>query len=328
MARRSSPRRRLAGLALGLFALLSSGTVLGAELPPDVVTDGTVTITVSDPAAAGAPLDAMTVTLTALRADLGADPIIQQLAGPTDGNGVVVFTGVARPADGAPPVSLAVEAVAEQPNTCGGTDRWTGEATGVGGLVVDIDLAITSGTSSCAGRTIGGRVVDAAGDPFPVASAEARIEVDGSDVEVRPVPVDANGDFVIVLDGSPGMATTVTLLVLGEVATVSGPGPDCERKVMEVAEAAWDLPPMAPPPEPVTVVSEQVVLTEVCGSSGTPGPDAPGVTLPPTDAGPAGSGSADAGSTGAAGALMIVAGLAMLAAGGVVWRRRRTVACD
>jgi hypothetical protein len=323
MARRSASRRLLIGLAMLTLGALP-GTAAAFDLPPDAVADGTVTVVVSDPLSSGAPLGAMTVTLTAIRTDLPGEPIIQQLIEPADAGGTAMFTGVARPADGAPPVDIEVAAVAEQPNDCGGTDRWTGNAAGSGGLAVEIALAISSGTSSCAGRTIAGRVVDAAGEPFQVASAEAIIDVEGMGTDVQPVAVDPEGGFVILLEGDPDAATSVSLLVLGQVTRETGTDPDCELEVMEVAEATWDLPPFAPLPEPLTIVSERVVLTEVCGTLGTPGP---AVTLPPTDADVAGmAGVADA--PGAVGTLMALAGIALLALAAVLWHRRRPVTTD
>ena len=101
MARRPTPRRGLAGLAT-LFLAMSPGLAAAADLPPDVVADGTVTVVVSDPLASGAPLDAMTVTLSAVRPDLPGAPVIQELTGITDATATAVFSGVARPADGAP----------------------------------------------------------------------------------------------------------------------------------------------------------------------------------------------------------------------------------
>jgi len=323
MARRSASRRLLAGLAMLMLAAMP-GTAAAFDLPPDAVADGTVTVVVSDPLSSGAPLGAMTVTLTAIRTDLPGEPIIQQLVAPTDASGTVVFVAVARPAGGAPPVDIEVAAVAEQPNDCGGADRWTGNAAGSGAVTVDIALAISSGTSSCEGRTIAGRVVDAAGEPFSVASAEAIIDVEGVGTDVQPVAVDPDGVFVILLDGDPAAATSVSLLVLGQVTKATGTDPDCELEVIEVAEATWDLPPFSPLPEPLTIVSERVVLTEVCGSRGTPGP---AITLPPTDAGmarPGASGGAagpDASGPGVAGGLLALAGASMVALAAVLWRR-------
>jgi hypothetical protein len=317
----AAPRRSRAAL-VALAASLSlltaiPATSLAAELPPDVVTDATVTVVVSDPSASGAPLDGMTVTLRALRADLVDDPVIQELTGLTDADGRLIFDGVARPADGAPPVALHAAAEIEVATDCG-SQRWSGSGTAAAAAAVDLSVIIDSSTAGCSQRRLDGRVVDAAGAPFPVDLAEAVITASGGAPVSQPVDVDIDGAFTIWL-GSVTAAddAVVRLTVESPVMTVPG-APGCDLQVVERAIEEWDVPAGAALPEQV-VVAERVVLASTCGTTGTPGPDAPALTLPPTD-GPI---ARTARPLSPMGVLVAVLGLLLVAAGVTAEVRRR-----
>jgi hypothetical protein len=278
----AAPRRSRVALVVlaGLLSLLTGipGSAFAADLPADVVTDGTVTVVVSDPQASGAPLEGVTVILTAQRPDLVDDPVIQELTGLTGADGHVVFDGVARPADGAPPVILDAQAAVEIPTDCG-SQRWTGAGTALAAATVDLPVAIDAGDASCVARVIEGVVLDAEGSPMLVASAIAVIASDGAPTETQAVEVGPDGAFAIVLEAVGDV--TVGLTVESPVMTVPG-APGCVLQVVERAVADWDLPAGASVPEQI-VVAERVVLASTCGTTGTPGPDAPALTLPPTD---------------------------------------------
>lgn len=320
----ASPRLRLTVATLAaLVALLSMVPVaLTADLPPDVVTDGTVTVAVSDPTASGAPLEGVTVTLRALRQDLVGDPLVQELVGLTEADGRVVFDGVARSVDGAPPVTLDAQAAVEVPTDCG-SRSWTGSATAVAAQNVDLPVAFDAGDESCVARVIEGVVVDAAGGPFPVASATATIVVDGSPTETQAIEVGPDGAFAIRLK-AVGDAL-VGLTVESPIMTVPG-APGCDLQVIERAVGTWDVPAGASLPEQ-TVVAERTVLASTCGTTGTPGPAAPAPTLPPTDAGVDGGGGAANGS-GGVGSLLTVTGIGLLGLAKMLWIRRRPVRTD
>ena len=309
----------------GLLALLAIGpvAVLAADLPADVVADATVTVVVSDPDASGAPLEGMTVTLSALRLEL-AEPVIQVSTGLTDAAGIVVFEGVARPIDGAPPVALDARADIEVATDCG-SQRWSGWGMGFAAPSVELPVAIDSGSTSCVARSIAGFVLDAAGEPFPVAAAAAAVTVNGVTTE-SPVAVGDDGAFAIRVD-SPSDAL-VRLTVESQILTVPGQ-PGCVLRVIERADESWDLPAGASVPEQA-VVAERSVLASACGTTGTPAPEAPtpnapgppgpAITLPPTDAGDVASRTGGA-VAGAIGLLLVVAGVSFLALAGRVCRR-------
>jgi hypothetical protein len=316
----------------GLLALLTIGPVaaLAADLPADVVADATVTVVVSDPDDSGAPLEGMTVTLSALRLDL-AEPIIQVSTGMTDAAGVAVFEGVARPVDGAPPVALDARAAIEVPTDCG-SQRWSGWGMGVAASTVELPVVIDEGSTSCVARSIAGFVLDAGGQPFPVASAMAAITVANVTTET-PVAVGDDGAFAIRVD-SP-LDASVRLTVESTITEVPGE-PGCVLRVVERADSSWDLPAGASVPRQ-DVIARRSVLATVCSTTGTPAPEAPAptagvpqgpaLTLPPSDV-DAGASRTGAVGTGVNGALLVVAGLGLLAAAAVLWRRRRPVAGD
>jgi hypothetical protein len=322
----------LVAVTAGLLALLAIGPVaaLAADLPADVVADATVTVVVSDPDGSGAPLEGMTVTLSALRLDL-AEPVIQVSTGTTDAAGVAVFEGVARPLDGAPAVALEARADIEIPTDCG-SQRWSGWGMGFAAPTVELPVVIDEGSTSCVARSIAGFVLDADGQPFPVASAVAAITIDEVTTQT-PVAVGDDGAFAIRVD-SP-LDASVRLTVESPILEVPGQ-PGCVLRVIERADSSWDLPAGASVPEQ-DVIAQRSVLATVCGTTGTPAPEAPAptaggpqgpsLTLPPTDVGARASGSGAAGS-GLNAALLVVAGLSFVALTVASRRRRRVVVGD
>ena len=280
--------RSVAILVVATAMLATAGPALGAEPPADVVFDGTVTVVFTDHSAGALP-DA-DVALVARRPDLGADDVIQELAGTTNADGVAVFSGVARPADGAPAVTLDARAHLERPNECGGGSVvYDGAESAAAALEVTIQIEVDQSTSACFAVPILGTVVDADGEPFEVATAIATVtEPDGS-VDQPEVTVGPDGAFAFMVAGWSEGTLAVTLIVTSEPMTVDDEQTGCKQLVELVATATWELPGPTQAPPARSLVAEPVVLSEACGSQGTPAPPAPTITLPPTDAGPSAS---------------------------------------
>ena len=276
--------RRPIGIVLAGFALLLSATsAMAAEPPADVVFDGTVTVIFTDLHAGALP--GADVTLVARRPDLGEDDGIQELAGTTDADGVAIFSGVARPDDGAPPVTLDARAHLERPNECGGgTVVFDGTASAPAALEVTIPIETDQALSACFAVPVRGTVLDADGEPFPVATAIATVTAPNGSIDEPEVTVEGNGAFGFMVDGWLEGTLLVELTVTGEPMTVDDPKTGCKQLVELVATATWELPGPTRAPEPRALVAEPVVLSEACGSQGTPEPPAaPRITLPPTD---------------------------------------------
>ena len=275
--------RSVAILVTATAMLMGAGPALGAEPPGDVVFDGTVTVVVTDLSAGVLP-DA-DVTLVARRPDLGADDVIQELAGTTDADGIVVFSGVARPADGAPAVTLDARAHLERPNECGGgTVVYDGAANAPAALEVTIPIEVDAATSTCFAVPVRGTVLGADGEPFVVASAIATVTAPDGSTEAPEVTVGADGAFDFMVAGWSEGTLAVELTVTSEPMTVDDPQTGCKQLVELVATATWELPGPTLAPPASTLVAEPVVLSEACGSQGTPEPPAaPTITLPPTD---------------------------------------------
>jgi len=197
----------------------------------------------------------------------------------------VVFTGVARPDDGAPPVTLDVRAHLERPNECGGgTAVFDGSASAPAALEVTIPIEFVSAGSSCFAVPVRGTVLDADGEPFAVATAIATVaEPDGS-IEEPEITVGPDGAFDLMVNGWLEGTLIVELTVRSEPMTIDDPETGCKQLVELVATATWELAGPTRAPEPRALVAEPVVLSEACGSQGTPEPPAaPAITLPPTD---------------------------------------------
>jgi len=275
--------RSLAILGAAMAMLLAAGPALAAEPPADVVFDGTVSVFFTDLSAGVLP-DA-DVTLVARRPDLGADEVIQELAGTTDADGIVVFSGAARPADGAPAVTLDARAHLERPNDCGGgTVVYDGAASATAALEVTIPIEVDAATSTCFAVPVRGTVLDAEGEPFVVATALATVTAPDGSTEEPAVTVGANGAFDFIVSGWSRGTLAVELTVTGEPMTVDDPETGCKQLVELVATGTWELPGPTQAPPASTLVAEPVVLSEACGSQGTPAPPAaPTITLPPTD---------------------------------------------
>lgn len=276
--------RRPIGIVLAGFAmLLSTAPATAAEPPSDVVFDGTVTVIFTD-VHAGALADA-DVTLVARRPDLGEDEVVQELTGTTDADGRAVFTGVARPDDGAPPVTLDARAHLERPNECGGgTIVFDGSESAPAALEVTIPIEVDSATSACFAVPVRGTVLDGEGEPFAVATAIATVTQPDGSIEEPEVTVGGDGAFGFMVNGWLEGTLAVELTVTGEPTTVDDPQTGCKQLVELVATATWELPGPTQAPEPRALVAQPVVLSEACGSQGTPEPPAaPTITLPPTD---------------------------------------------
>jgi hypothetical protein len=297
--------RPIAILLAAVALLLSAVPAMAAEPPADVAFDGTVTVTFTDPHV-GALADA-DVALVASRPDLGEDAVVQELGGETDADGRIVFTGVARPSDGAPSVVLDATAVLERPNGCGGSIRFVGGATAEAAIEVTIAVEAEGVSSSCRAFPVRGTVLDPDGEPFAVASASATVTYPDGETENPEVTVEPDGVFRFMARGwlGDGVASA-TLEVSGEATTVDDPDTGCKQLVALVATDTWELHSSTEAPPTHALVAERVVLSEACGSQGTPAPPAaPTVTLPPTDT-KDGVGAQDEDGLGA-GVLMLVA---------------------
>jgi hypothetical protein len=306
-------------LVVVALPLALAGPALAADPPPDVVLDGTVTVrfVAEDPDAP--PLGDATVTVEASRP--GVDPeAFQTLTGTTDAGGTVAITGVARPADGAASVALAISATLTRANDCGGSETFDGATTVEAAVDVTVEL-VGSAASSCVAFPVMGLVVGADGEPFPVAEAAATISYPGADPERIGVEVADDGSFAILVRGWAGTGSTdVELIVLGRTRQV--PGDDgCTDVVADVADVTWTLDvPQAP--DPSLVLASPTVVGSVCDTGGTPAAPAPTVTvtLPPTDGLP--TPGAEAAATPNPGAILaLVAVLAGALAG--AWRLSR-----
>jgi hypothetical protein len=303
---------RIAVLVVAALQLLVAGPAMAADPPADVVLDGSLTVRfVAE--GDGSPLAGADVIVEASRP--AVDPVaFQTLSGTTDADGLAAFSGVARAADGADPVTLAVSATLTRANDCGGSETFDAATTVEGGPTLTVELS-ASGSSSCVAFPLLGTVVDAEGEPFAVADAAATITYPGAEPETVAVDIADDGSFAILLHGWAGEGSTeVALLVLGEPRQV--PGDDgCMDVVADVADVSWTIDvPQAP--DPTLVIASPTVVGSVCdGGTGTP---APAPTLPPTDTlAAADSGSATA--RPAIGGLLVVAVLLGLA---VVGSRR------
>jgi hypothetical protein len=283
--------RPIATLLAGIALLFSAVPALAAEPPAGVVLDATVTVIFTDPEDGGAALAGADVELVALRPDLGEDQVVQELAGQTDGDGRAVFTGVARAAEGAPPVSLEVDAHLDRLNSCGGTERLSGSAGAPAAPDVTIAVAVDGRASSCVAIPVQGTVLDPDGAPFAVAGASATVTYPDGDTTDPEVTVGPDGAFVFIVDGwLGGAAASAELSVTGESTTIEDPDTGCEQLVALVATDTWELPSPTQAPPPRALVAERVVISEACGSQGTPAPPAaPTLTLPPTDTVPSGT---------------------------------------
>ncbi len=268
---------------------LAAGPALAAEPPTDIAFDGAVTVTFTDPH--DGPLPEADIALVASRPDLAADAVIQELGGQTGADGRIVFTGVARPADGASPIVLDVTAVLERPNDCGGSVRFVGSATAPAALEVTIPVGSEGSTSSCLAFPVSGTVLDQRGNAFPVASVVATVTYPGGEIETPTVNVEPDGAFAFKVHGWPGDGdASAELPETGASRTVVDPASGCRQLVALTADAEWALTPSTQGPSPRDLVARPVVLSEACGSQGTPAPGGAAVTLPPTDTLAAGAG--------------------------------------
>ena len=311
-ARHRRPSWFVALVASMTLGLLLAGPALAADPPADVVLDGVVTIRFVD-GVDGSPLAGAAVTIEASRPEIDIEPF-QTRSGETAADGSVAIDGVARAADGAAPVTLAISASLARDNDCGGVETIDAATTVEAAESVAIDL-VGDASSSCAAFPVFGMVLDANDEPFAVDDAAATITYPATDPETVDVEVASDGSFAIILRAWSGEGSTdVHLTVLGtprEAESANG----CTDTVAEVADLSWTLDePVAP--EPMIVTADAVVLGSVCTGTGTPGAPAPRVTLPPTDviaaAGP--SAGDEAGAPAALGSLAMVGLVALLAA--------------
>jgi len=122
--------------------------------------------------------------------------------------------------------------------------------------------------------------VDATGAPFIVATATATTTLPAKGPTTSDVAIGPGGAFMIIVTGWAGDApATLTLAVDGVVSQVKDPASACDQRVAWRATSSWTLPAGGDAPRDRTIRAERIVLSQVCGTTGTSAP-----TLPPTDA--------------------------------------------
>ena len=226
------------------------------------------------------------------------DAVIQTLDGTTDASGQAVFDGVARPADGAPPVELAVTTSVSRVTVTGDgclqADDLQGSATADAATEVEMAVGVGSASSSidCSPLVVTGSVLDPDGEPFVVATATASLTTPDGEQDVS-VSVADDGSFRIeVPRWDPAVDATLELTAASAPTKTVDTGDGCGDTYALVATHTWTLADPVTVPDPVTLDAKETVVGEVCRATATPRPTTtahpttPGTgdpTLPPTD---------------------------------------------
>ena len=272
---------------LALCSVLGASVALAADPPADVVLDGTVTVTFADPTVDdGTGIAGASVTLEARRPDLGADVVIQTLDGTTDPAGQAVFDGVARPADGAPPVELAVTASVSRVTVtnegCLQADDLEGSATAEGAASVEIGVGVGSASSSidCSPLVVTGTVLDPDGQPFVVATATATLTTPDGDRDVS-ATVAHDGTFRIdVPRWDPPTDATLELTVASAPTRTVDTGDGCGDTYALVAAHEWTLADPATVPDPSPSTRRRRSSGRCAGRPRRPAPRRPPIRRP------------------------------------------------
>ncbi|MFL5778058.1 MAG: hypothetical protein ACJ761_03845 [Chloroflexota bacterium] len=324
----------LAALLAASFAILSP--VAAASLPPGVVADGTITVTVTRAQADGAgPLADADVTVNVRASDIPEDDPIWSANGTSDADGHATFTGVPRPVDAS--VVLGVSAIVEgqtvetDANGCTTTVTWEGTGNADSEVAVELPvvaLPVGAAKTTCPDPVLHGTIVDQHGDAFTVLKgAVSQVPPGGGDPFEFPLKVASDGSFDVTLKaiGTEDAPSRVEVTAWGAVTrTAPGDDPACTDQFGPLATATYDLALAdGKDPEAVRIEAVEILVGTVCSDVGTPRPSAtaratPKPTLPPTDA----VGGTPSGGSGT-GAGLVALGIACLLAAGTAIRRRR-----
>jgi len=329
--------RSLAAAPLALLLLaVAAVPALAADPPADVVFDGTVTVVFVD---VHVPLEGGSVTLISERQDLGEDGVLQELEGTIDASGSAVFSAVARPAEGAPPVTLRASAHLDETvveDGCLTAWSYDGSSEADGALEVTMVLEVDAASSLVCEKILPGSIIGPDGDGFPVEAASVRLVVEGRDGVAGEFLIDEAGDFrVKVPMWDPALGARVTLKAVSPVTRTEPLPDDCEATFALVARYEWTLEDPFTMPDPVSVSAAEESVGSVCGpATATPRPtktpggaapteaSGPSITLPPTDT-PDGLGGAGSGGVGLVLTLVAVLATMIVALGSAVRISRR-----
>ncbi len=205
-------------LTAGLIVSMAGGTaVLAGEPPPDIVMDGVVTVTWVEPE--DGPMAGASILLSYYHEGDVIPGLLPTAM--TDSEGVVVITGVPRPADGAAPLLLDVrgDRSAATVNDAGCTtlEGWQAESKGfASGLSLDVVLASETKSISvnCPEPTPTPDTVDPTPEPEPTRTPDV----------VLPAPTGTpTGGGVLGAVGTPGVTPPETDAVAGPARPTGSP---------------------------------------------------------------------------------------------------------
>jgi hypothetical protein len=342
-----------AGVALVVAALLVPVAV-AADPPDGIVFDGVVNVTVREASAAGAepgaPIADAEVTLLVTLNDF-PEGELQSLTATTQDDGIATFANVARPEGDKPTVHLDAHAHQEsssRDNGCIVGTSWDGAATGIATEGPDelVIAATPSSSISCPPRpVVRGHVHDAAGHAIRIKSATVSIDAPPPGKgRTQRLPVDSKGAFELKLpewDGNDGptvLRITVTGAVTGHRTLANGCRQDLAQVGSRISRVALEVEGER---LPIDVVTHEAVVAEACDAAGTPRPSSGGnsggsrstpaptqhhvrTTLPPTDTALGlGTPGGRSGLQATALVVLVLAGIAGLAAGSLRRGRRR-----
>jgi hypothetical protein len=347
-------RAAAAGLVVAALIVPSA---FAADRPEGIVFDGVVNVTVREASAdggqPGAPISNAQVTLLVTLNDF-PEGELQSLTATTADDGIATFGAVARPEGDTPVVHLEARAHQEtlsRDNGCVVGTSWDGSATGTATEGPD-ELVIEASPASsiaCPPRAvIRGNVRDSAGHPVRVKSATVSVDTPPvGNARTQPLRLDSRGAFELTLpawDGDDGPAI-VKIVVSSSVTRRATLPNGCRRDYAQVAArtARVRLDVQGDRPD-IDIVTHEAVVGEACGVIATPRPQSngggsgtgssgnggtssgkshPTTTLPPTDglADPLAPRGDSASSTLAV-VILVLSGIAGLAAGTIRRRRR------
>ena len=131
---------------------------------------------------------------------------------------------------------------------------------------------------------LSGTVVDAAGEPFPVADGTLTMTApDGGGIYGAQVSVGGDGSFEVEVMpwGTDATPAEVTISITGVVGDTEVNATGCTDQFASVAESTFQVALESGEPEPVVVVAEERLIGTVCGEGSSPE-----TTLPPSEVQP------------------------------------------
>lgn len=177
-------------------------------------------------------------------------------------------------------------------------------------LAAAVVLALPSAVSAAGVIDLAGTVTR---DGAPVADVAVTALLDGSDMIVS-ATTDANGAFAVQLEGDIG--GVVQIRATGPTITSAPDDQGCVRSETPTGRASVTIE--AIPVPPVAISLDNVLVSNVCSATATPGP---AITPPATDVLQSGSGTPVA-STGSLLGLFGLLGVVVALAGRPARRRR------